>query len=47
MRAILGGCATAIGSAAVILRAPAIDGFVLAILAAVSWCIWLERHPPI
>ena len=25
--------------------APAVVGFGLAVAAAVSWCIWLERHP--
>lgn len=45
VRTILGACAMAIGSVALIVWAPAIVGFGVAILAAVCWCIWLERHP--
>jgi hypothetical protein len=29
----------------VMAMAPAFVGFGLAAAAAVSWCVWLERHP--
>jgi hypothetical protein len=35
----------AIASAALLVWMPAFAGFGLAIVAAVCWCIWLERHP--
>ena len=41
---ILGAYATAIGSVAVIVWAPAIVGFGLALLGATTWCLWLERY---
>jgi hypothetical protein len=43
---ILGRYAAAMGLVALVARAPAIVALGLAILSAVSWCIWLERHPP-
>ena len=43
--AIFGALALAIGSIAVIIWMPVFVGFGLAIVAAVCWCIWLERHP--
>jgi hypothetical protein len=33
-------------SAAVLFAAlPPFAGMILAVIAAVSWCIWLDRHP--
>jgi hypothetical protein len=33
-------------SAAVLFAAlPPFTGMILAVVAAVSWCIWLDRHP--
>jgi hypothetical protein len=35
----------AIGSLALLVSTPPFVNFGLAIIAAVCWCIWLERHP--
>jgi hypothetical protein len=35
----------AIGSLALLVSTPPFVSFGLAIIAAVCWCIWLERHP--
>jgi hypothetical protein len=34
-----------LASVAVLLWAPVSVSFLLALVSAVAWCIWLERHP--
>ena len=34
-----------VSSVVLLIEAPAFVGFGAAVLAAVIWCIWLEKHP--
>lgn len=39
---LVGACVTSIG---LLILEPAVIGFIGAVLTAIAWCIWIERHP--
>ena len=45
LEAVFGLVAMVVSSIVLLIEAPAFVGFGAAVLAAVIWCIWLDKHP--
>jgi hypothetical protein len=45
-RNAIGAFMLALTSIALLVYVPVFVGFGVTVLTAVSWCIWLEEHPP-